>query len=223
MRLIIKILIVFTIISCGSNDNNDKYYNLACQAEEEGDYKLAIEFLNQALEINPNDLSSLNNHGWDRLDLGDTIGAMQDFATMIQVDSTCDMGYYNRGNILVHMQEYQAALDDFNKAADIKNIGPIYLELTNNDFIEQPDKPVAPIGDLFYWKGVANYYTQNYTDAFKDFSFCISRGDYLAKSHYMRAFIYFRADDSDNGCKDLEKSIFYGYDEALPEYNKFCD
>lgn len=95
MKVIGKILIFALLIGCKTG-NNDKYYNLACKAEENGDFKLAIEYLDKALEINPNDLFSLNNRGWDKYDSGDTIGALKDFNMMILLDSMCDKGFYNR-------------------------------------------------------------------------------------------------------------------------------
>jgi tetratricopeptide (TPR) repeat protein len=221
MKLITKILLLILFLSC-SNRNNDKYYNLACQAENNDNLKLAIQYLDKAIKINPTDLYSLNNRGWDKYYIGDTIGALKDFELMIKIDSTCDKGYYNRGDLFIHQQRYKEALSDFNKAVTLKGDGHIFIERTNNDFIGQPEKPESSIGDLFYWKGVANYYTENFQEAFSDFSFCIENGYYVPDSYYMRAFIYYKAGETDKGCKDLGQSIIHGFDYAKEEYNKYC-
>jgi len=219
MKLLVKILLLTLFISC-SNRNNDKYYNLACQAEENDDLELAIQYLDKALKIKPTDLYSLNNRGWDKYYMGDTLGALKDFELMLSIDSTCDKGYYNRGDLLIHQQRYQEALSDFNKALKLKGGGPIFIERTNNNFIGQPEKPECSLADLIYWKGVANYYTQNFQDAFSDFSFCIENGQYLPDSYYMRAFLYYKAGETEKGCNDLEQSIILGFDYAIDEYNK---
>jgi len=221
MKVIAKILILAFLISC-TNVNNDKYYNLACKAEKNGDYKLAIEYLDKALKIKPNDLFALNNRGWDKYDSGDTLGVLNDFNLMIYIDSVCDRGYYNRGDLLIHQQKYIEALSDFNKVVQLKGGGPLFFERTKNDFVGQPEKPETSLDDLFYWKGVANYYTRDYKTAFNDFSYCIKGTKYIGDSYYMRAFIYFNTGHKDLGCKDLENAALNGYKILDDEYKKYC-
>lgn len=221
MKNLQTILILIFVFSC-TERSNFRYYNLACSSEEIGDYKNAIKHLDKALEINPNDLDALNNRGWDKYDIGDTLGALKDFETMIKLDSTCDKGFHNRGQIFIYKKQYYKALLDFNKVLKLKGGGPVFLVNIDNALIGRKEKPVTSLGDLFYYKGVANYYTKNLNDAFNDFSYCIESGNNVADSYYMRAFIYFNKGMKEKACEDFQKAVLFGIKISNDEYKKFC-
>jgi tetratricopeptide (TPR) repeat protein len=127
--------IVLLIIGC--NRDNTELYNKACDLEEQGKYKEAIEFLSKALELNPKDIECYNNRAWDYYDLGEFNKSMADFKSLLEIDSVNTAAIYGIGFLCYEQKQYQKAINNFDKIIKLKGGGPLFLELTNNEFIGQ--------------------------------------------------------------------------------------
>lgn len=152
IRIIIFLLFGLSIVSC--NRDNSQLFNQACNLEEEGKYKEAIEILTKALEINPNDIECYNNRAWDYNDLGNNDKALADFQKMLIIDSVNTAAIYGIGYIYFEQGQFQKAIDKFDKIIKLKGGGPIFLELTDNEFIGQRVLE-ADIDQVYHYKKLA--------------------------------------------------------------------
>jgi tetratricopeptide (TPR) repeat protein len=112
--------------------DNDKSYDYY----ENGQYQEGIESVKKALEVIPNRSNFLDTLAIGYYYLGDYNSAIEasnnciDFD--IEEDSENAEHYFNRGNILLKMNEIVKAKDDFEKALEIDNSFEPAIEAINN-------------------------------------------------------------------------------------------
>ena len=87
---------------------------------DKGDYDLAIQDFNKAIELKPDDVMIYNNRGMTYGDKGDYDLAIQDFDKVIELNPEHDIAYCNRGEAWLHLQEWDKAKSDLTTA---KNMG----------------------------------------------------------------------------------------------------
>jgi tetratricopeptide (TPR) repeat protein len=90
----------------GSNENKIALINKGID-----DYYVALKY---ALKADQK-VSSYNNIGYAKYTLGDLKGAIQAFDHAITNDTNCTSAYLNRGFANAGLNQFQQALDDFNK------------------------------------------------------------------------------------------------------------
>ena len=223
MKKISYILLLILLTGC---NKTEKYLDLAYQAEKEENYQLANEYLDKVLKINPNHLIALNNRGWNKFDLGDTIGALNDFEKMILSDSTCDRGFYNRGEIFIYQKKYNEALYDLNYVAKLINADD-YIRIEwneNSPFLKKSkkdiEKPITNLDRLLLSRGYVNLHLDNYEKAYEDFTRCIyHNADCVADALYYRAFC---TENAEAACEDLQRAAFKGFKVGREEYDMIC-
>jgi tetratricopeptide (TPR) repeat protein len=152
----LPIIISFVVaVFLGCNRDNTELYNQACDLEKQGEFKKAIELLTKALEINPKDLECYNNRAWDYYDLGELGNAMSDFESILKIDSINTAGIYGIGFLYYEQGYYQKAIDKFDKVIKLKGGGPIFLEMTDNEFLGQRAPLKADINQVYHFKRLA--------------------------------------------------------------------
>lgn len=139
----------------GCKTDNTELYNQACDLEEQEKFNEAIELLTKALVINPNDIECYNNRGWDYYELGQLEKAMFDFENILKIDSQNTAGIYGIGFLCYKQGKYQLAIDEFDEIIKLKGGGPIFLELTDNEFIGQRALMEADINKVLHFKKLA--------------------------------------------------------------------
>lgn len=152
VKTLLFTVVVLFIVSC--NKDNSELYNQACKLEEEGKYQEAIQVLTKALEIKPKDIECYNNRAWDYIDLENNEMAMADFKMILTIDSVNTAAIYGIGYIHYKKKQYQIAIDKFNKVIKLKGGGPLFLELTDNEFIGQRELE-ADINQVYQYKKLA--------------------------------------------------------------------
>ena len=83
--------------ACGS-DSPEAHYNRGLEYQESGEYRLAIQDYDKAIDLNPNFLDAYNNRGNTYFDLGEHRRAIEDFDRAIEIDPSDAVVYFNRGN-----------------------------------------------------------------------------------------------------------------------------
>jgi tetratricopeptide (TPR) repeat protein len=85
------------------------------------DYSGAIEDYNKFIELNKdgNNAFALNNRGFTKFFLNDTIGALSDIQSSISLDSTNSYAYKNRALIYIAMDSIFLACNDLSKAIEL--------------------------------------------------------------------------------------------------------
>tara|TARA_B110000902_G_scaffold232876_1_gene276212 strand:- start:209 stop:742 length:534 start_codon:yes stop_codon:yes gene_type:complete len=149
------ILLLVTMCFFGCKTDNSELYNQACDLEEREKFNEAIELLTKALVMNPNDIECYNNRGWDYYELGQLKKAMFDFENILKIDSLNTAGIYGIGFLYYEQGQFQDAIDKFNKVIKLKGGGPIFLELTDNEFIGQRAPLEADINQVLHFKKLA--------------------------------------------------------------------
>ena len=85
------------------------------------DHMKALDLLNRAIELNPNDAINYNNRGVALYKLGRYQQAIKDFNRAIHLDPNDLYAYNNRGNAFYELGKTNRACDDWRKACDLGN------------------------------------------------------------------------------------------------------
>lgn len=84
--------------------------------QEMGDYAKALEYVNQALQMNPDDLNLIGTKGNILGESGDIDGAIAEWTNYIERNPDFSVGYYRRGFYEDNDNRTDAALEDYNMA-----------------------------------------------------------------------------------------------------------
>jgi tetratricopeptide (TPR) repeat protein len=94
-----------------------------------GQYDLAIDDFNFALELEPDHVETLVNRGNAYEYSGEPDTAITDYNRALEIDPQLAAGYHNRGLAYLKKFEYEQALQDFDKALELK---PDYAHAYNS-------------------------------------------------------------------------------------------
>ncbi len=89
--------------------------------EDMADHMKALDLLNRAIELNPNDAINYNNRGVALYKLGRYQQAIKDFNRAIHLDPNDLYAYNNRGNAYYELGKKNRAYDDWRKACYLGN------------------------------------------------------------------------------------------------------
>jgi tetratricopeptide (TPR) repeat protein len=86
-----------------------------------GDFKGAIEDYDKFIQLNKegNNAFALNNRGFAKFNLNDTIGGLNDIQSSISMDSTNSYAFRNRALINIAIGSIDLACKDLNKAIEL--------------------------------------------------------------------------------------------------------
>jgi tetratricopeptide (TPR) repeat protein len=96
------------------------YNNRGIAYYEKGDYDLAIQDLNEAIHLSPNDEKAFYGRGLAYKKKGDFDHAIQDFNEAIHLNPNFERAYSDRGTAYIDKEEYDRAIQDFNEAIRLK-------------------------------------------------------------------------------------------------------
>jgi tetratricopeptide (TPR) repeat protein len=198
------------------------------------DYPGALKELDRAIEINPDDFSSINMRGLVKFELGRHKEALEDFNKVVQIDPTSFSAYHNRANAKIIMKDYEGAINDFDMAIKLNpqssieyyNRGKAKFEIGDykgaiNDFnssvkLNPKNEPALST------RAVAKYNTGDYKGAVNDFDKSLELNPRDSVSILKRGLAKLQLGLAESGCMDLKESYKLGYKEALEYINKFC-
>jgi tetratricopeptide (TPR) repeat protein len=130
--------------------NAEGYFVLGYFEFENQHFQQALEYFNQAYNLNNQDIGLVNNiaNCYDRL--ADFENAVLFYTKALELDKNYIASYYNRGNVLTKLKQYDDALADLNSAIKLDadfyqayyNRGNIY-ELLGKKDLAQADKTIA--------------------------------------------------------------------------------
>ena len=160
-KLFILLLMFSSVV--GYSQSDTIFISLSSQQESERKYNEGISFYNQ----------------------GELEKAMSSFDASIRLNPEFYQAYYNRGVILLEIDDYIAAIKDFN-----------YV-------IEK-----SPTSLAYYSRGRAEYEQGNIDFALADYSMAIDLDETNYLAYYYRASIYFDRKEYDKSLEDLNWAIF---------------
>jgi len=89
--------------------------------ENMSDHMKALDLLNRAIELNPNDAINYNNRGVALYKLGRYQQAIKDFNRAIHLNPNDSYAYNNRGNVYHELEKKNRACNDWRKACYLGN------------------------------------------------------------------------------------------------------
>lgn len=185
-----------------------------------GRYEEAIADYSEAIALNPQVAGYYANRAQAHYMLNNRDSALADVQEALKIDESA-RAYFYRGRIALDARDYQAAIEDFNRAIELdgKNAdafyrrGLAYLELEEFDSAKSDfDTAIVlnpSFSDVYYWRGLNSFYQANYTAAIADMSEYLKAEPQDALAYYWRGLSYNRSREFALAVADFNNSIRY--------------
>ena len=220
MRYILFFLILL-VVSCNMK-TSEQLNKEAEKLEAEGKFREAIILLDEAINLDPENIYALLNRAVDKSLLEDYKGAIEDYSTVIGIDPDNTLAIFNRGKNKWRLEDYSGSINDFTKAIKTKGGEHLYIEKTENSLIDTGSEFDVLMEEIKFSRGLSYYDIDSMKLAFEDFSFCIQKNYEIAESYYWRGVIYLYFDMKKEGCEDLTKSKELGDPDAITLIEENC-
>ena len=155
--------------------------------------KKAIEYLNNAIQLQPNYAAAYNSRGNAYADLRQYRRAIEDYNQAIRLKPDYAYALINRGDAYYGLGRYKRTVEDCTEALRWK-----------------PDSPIA-----YSNRGKAYAQLKNYTSAMKDFNEALRLKPDYADACNNRAFAYLLQGNHHLGCSDAQKACDLGLCKVL--------
>jgi tetratricopeptide (TPR) repeat protein len=100
-----------------------RYQELGQKSAADGDYPLALDYYNQAIQLDPGIAELYMTRGFFLLKLNRTTEALGDFSSFIRLEPDNSEGYLSRGMIYSQLDRKEEARRDFTTACRLGNQG----------------------------------------------------------------------------------------------------
>jgi len=157
-------------------------------------YSTALRYFNKVISMNPNYPNAYDNRAIVKGIQNDYIGAINDENIAIQIDSTNEIFYCNRGFANLQLKKYDDAIKDCD----------IALRL------EEDQKAYANRGTALAMKGMDSL-------AIRDFNKALTLLPNDPEIYYRRGLSYKSLNQKDKACLDFDKSARLGYLPAIQQ------
>jgi tetratricopeptide (TPR) repeat protein len=151
------------------------------------DLRAAEKYINKAISVYPNNAELILRRGILNNLKGDFDRGAEDFDVALSLRPSKEIEYQlllNRGASHIRLENYQPALDDYNRALEISPRNP----------------------SIYNYMGLANYKLGNYLDAIANYSNAIDLDPNNSSSYYNRGMAYLKNSEKQKACMDFHKS-----------------
>ena len=93
---------------------------LVMEESKKGNTNNAIIYLNEAIEIEPNDVRFYISRGTFK-EHENCEDAIEDYTKAIEIDPNYHFAYFNRARVKRELGDYQGAIDDYSKIIEINS------------------------------------------------------------------------------------------------------
>lgn len=162
----------------------EAYYNRGIANYYLEDFQGALEDLNGALQINPNNTKSLIARGIIYSALGAIEEAIKDYNKVLKINPNNYYAYFNRAVVYSIIGNKQKAIYDYNRALQIN-----------------PDK-----ADAYYNRGNIRYELGDKQGAIYDYDIALQINPDKADAYYNRGNIQNQLADKDKAIEDFKKA-----------------
>ena len=194
-------LVIFIAFSHTTNAQSaQEHYQAALDQIESGDYKAAIDPLNEAIALDKTNVDYLLARGEAKYKSGKGILAIQDFNRVIQLQADNSMAYAYRSAIYVEMKDYKGAVEDCKKALEI-----------------DPKNELAYVrmGDAFFSQEPADY-----VEAMKSYNYAINLNPNNKTALHNRGIAKKELKDYHGSIDDFNKAIILDAEYASAYMNR---
>jgi tetratricopeptide (TPR) repeat protein len=187
-KIIVSIFLVLTFLcsSAMSETAADWFYkaNALSDGKKYTDPIKAIEYLNNAIKLQPDDENYYYNRGVAYDNLGQYQPAIKDYNQAISLKPDYAEAFHNRGTIYSEIGQYQLAIKDFNEA----------IRLHPND------------AEAYHGRGFAYDKLDQYQRAIEDYNQAIRLQPDYTKAYNNRGINYLSQGNNTLGCSDAQKA-----------------
>ena len=202
----------------------DWYYqaNALWDGEKFTEPQKTVEYLNNAIKIQPDFTSAYCDRGMAYDDMGQYQRAINDYNEAIRLQPDLAAAYSNRGVAYGKLGQQQRAIEDYNAAISLQpalakayiNRGGAFIILNQNlHAIEDLNKAIRlqPDSALAYSnRGVAYGKLEKYQLAIEDFNKAIHFQPDNANAYAGRGFAYFKQGNNELFCRDAQRACALG-------------
>ncbi|MDF5725634.1 MAG: tetratricopeptide repeat protein [Rhizonema sp. PD37] len=161
-----------------------EYFTQLIEKAEQGNVREAIEGLNWALQVDPQDAQAFCYRGVVRCKQGNYRDAISDFNQALRLNFQDVIVYRNRGKARFQLGDRTGALADFNSALEI-----------------QPQDAL-----LFVARGNVHRAVGNYYGAIKDYTQALQINSDDAQAYYNRAIAYTCLEEMQSAIEDYQRA-----------------
>ena len=159
----------------------------------------AIEYLNNAIKLQPDDPLAYGFRGIAYDELGQYQRAIEDYNEVIRLKPDfSEVIYYLRGDVYTILGNYNQAIKDYNKAIELN----------------------PQHADVYVSRGVAYGKIGNYKQAIKDLNRAIELTPKYAVAYYDRAIYYGKSGNDERAIQDLKVAARLGHQGAQDLFKK---
>jgi len=142
-------------------------------------------------------------------------------------------GYYGLGNARIAEKKYNEALNNYNKALDLKqNAKSFHARGVVNKYLKRVDHAIADYNmaikldpyliEAYYNRAILYFELQNYNLSLSDYNMAIKFKPLFAKAYNNRGNTKFMMNDKTGACNDWQKALELGYMDAGKVISKYC-
>ena len=148
----------------------------------EKNYEKSLKFLNESLQINPNDSECYSNRGITNFALKNIEEAISDYKKAISIDKKNYNAFFNLGNLYKEINKLEESIENFSKA----------ISINNKHYTAYHNRAVV--------KGLL----LKFDDAIKDFDEALKINPRYSNSLFFKATTQLKKGDYKNGWKNYE-------------------
>ncbi|MBD2566568.1 tetratricopeptide repeat protein [Anabaena lutea] len=197
----------------------DEYMRLGNECRDREDYRGAVNYYSQVLQLQPNNVDAYNQRGRAMYYLGDTQGGIEDFNQAIRINPNYAHSYYRRGVVRSELGDKQSAIEDYTQAIKIDpNFAYAYYvrgiahsklgdrQSAIEDYT-QTIKIDPNFAYAYYKRGVARNELGDKQRAIEDYTQAIKIDPNSTDAYYNRGIARYQLGDKQNAIEDYTQAI----------------
>ena len=192
----------------------------------------AIEYLNNAIKLQPDYADAYGNRGNAYGNLGQQQRAIEDYDEVIRLQPDYAYAYNNRGFAYYGLGQYKRAIEDFNEAIRLQLDDVLAYNNRGNayDKLDQPQRAIKDYNEAirlypdnamaYYNRGGVYYTLGQYQRAIEDYSNAIRLKPDDADAYYSRGVVNYTLDQHQRAIDDYSNAIRLRPDYAYAYSNR---
>ena len=192
----------------------------------------AIEYLNNAIKLQPDYADAYGNRGNAYGNLGQQQRAIEDYNEVIRLQPDYAYAYNNRGFAYYSLGQYKRAIEDFNEAIRLQLDDVLAYNNRGNayDKLDQPQRAIKDYNEAirlypdnamaYYNRGGVYYTLGQYQRAIEDYSNAIRLKPDDADAYYSRGVVNYTLDQHQRAIDDYSNAIRLRPDYAYAYSNR---
>jgi Tfp pilus assembly protein PilF len=212
--------------------NNAQHYLREAQtAFKNRNYKFVISAYDEALYLNPDNVSAYNSRGLAYYHLRDYYQAINNYNEALRLDPTYHDAYIGRGLAYYELEQFRRAIIDYNDAIHINPTNPIVFNNRGLAYKALRDFEYA-LGDYgeairldpkysiaYNNRGLTYAAMRNYHQSIFEYSQAILFDPSYSKAYYNRGHAHERCGDYQHAMLDYQKALQINPNYSLARHN----